>query len=356
MKTDPPEPMTIERYAEALAALLSQREAAVADVLGLLHLSAEECRISEAHWTIELASAYEKRKGVLAMKFAAAFARARIPRGLIDPMASEPAVEEVARGRAVPSYMLEQAPQPAQSVVPKPAAPLPPPERVEAASVLSTGTLGAMDVPAGPAITFASAEPDSSGFSVTRYARLCAELVKWDDREATRARYGLDAAAHEALDKHWRAKQRADSTIAAAFQRSYAEQLKQLGKSATGDPAGNAKPTSTSNAVDPSEFETTMAANSSPQAADPLPFKAPVPSVARAKLSLVEHASLSAEIALNIDSLEATLAKYGVTADEKAVADETFRQQVRADRKVQEEWLAAFEAKRAELLAPGRRR
>jgi hypothetical protein len=143
-----PEPLPLETYALALAHLLRRRSEPPAVVLGAIHVSAEAFWQAEQHWSAQLAQSSERRKGVLAMQFASAFAQARLSLGLLDPRTEEtPLPAPAASSNAapeLPSYLLPGAASP-EGAKPAPSpAPAPP-----AAVDRLRGTVMAFD--AGPA-------------------------------------------------------------------------------------------------------------------------------------------------------------------------------------------------------------
>jgi len=199
-----------------------------------------------------------------------------------------------------------------------------------AQSVLATVTMPTPDAPLGPATPFASAQPDESGFSLPDYASFCAELVQASDRDAVLARHGIDRTKQAMLDRHWRAKFRADTTLGAAFQRSYGEHVLRLQRERRGPQAEPAPPTKGSS------LTTTVVLG------DPAPPDAP-------KVSLVEHAELCAQIALGMDTA-AELARRFMTAEDKTAADAHYRQIVAKDRAAHQAWQVAFDTAKERIL------
>lgn len=101
-------------------------------MLARLSLDRDEFRRAEEHWTAELAEAHARRKGGLAMRFAAAFGEAVRAVGLVT---AEPApAREAPAAPDVPTFLLA-APgaAPAQGGPPPPLAPAPPPPATPAA-------------------------------------------------------------------------------------------------------------------------------------------------------------------------------------------------------------------------------
>lgn len=128
------EPLPLPVYARALALLISQRDQPVENVLGALGVTMEQLRSADAHYSEQLRSAYRKRRGILAMTFAEAFAEARIERGLLGASAPPapvhvhaPAAPPPAEAHALPSYM-SATPSPAAAAAPSmaPYSPAPP--------------------------------------------------------------------------------------------------------------------------------------------------------------------------------------------------------------------------------------
>jgi hypothetical protein len=225
-----------------------------------------------------------------------------------------------------PTFLLHSEPPPEAMPSPKP---------VAVATVLSSGTLPIANQPVGPATPFASAQPDESGFSITLYARLCAELVQSPDRDAVLARHKLDRAKHASLDQHWRAKFRAAPALGAAFQRSYSDHLVDLEEERRG-----AKPDARARSPEAGKTKALVLADA------PVDVGAP----AGQKLTLVEHAELSAELALGMDAA-AQLARRSMTQADKTAADEHYRRVVAADRSAHLTWQATFDAARERILA-----
>jgi hypothetical protein len=255
------EPMPIETYAVTVAHILVHRRGpeSIADILGRLNVSGEQFHRAEQYWTTKLAECLPQRKGLLAMTFAAAYAKARVEVGLID--AGGAAMPAGPPAIAVPTYLRKQEPVEAPPAAPpasSPAAPPAAPEPVRGSSL--TGTVAAPEVAPGPATPFQSAVPDSSGFTVSQYARLCAELVKSDDRNQTRAAHNLDATTHAALDAHWRGRMREDAPLRSAFERAYAEHLRDLERppEPPAQPASGSRTTAAMNLSDPNFAEAAL--------------------------------------------------------------------------------------------------
>jgi hypothetical protein len=115
------EPLPLATYARALAHLISHRDLPIEKVLGALGLTMAQLHAADAHYNDQLGVAFRRRKGVLAMQFAQAFAEARRERGLFGaPPAPPPAPPPAAaESQALPSYL---SATPA-AVAPRPAAP-----------------------------------------------------------------------------------------------------------------------------------------------------------------------------------------------------------------------------------------
>lgn len=116
--------LPLETYARALACLLSQREQPIEEVLGGLGVTLEQLQAADATYNDQLGVAFRRRKGILGMKFAQAFAEARRERGLFGaPPAPPPAPAAPApEAPALPSYL--NAPHAPVSVAPAMAAPV----------------------------------------------------------------------------------------------------------------------------------------------------------------------------------------------------------------------------------------
>jgi len=98
------ESLSLESYALSLAHLLRRRGEPIANVLGSLNITAEAFKQAEIHWNKQLEQSLARRQGMLAMKFAAAFAEARNQVGLLDP------TDESAPARAPKPQMAPEVP------------------------------------------------------------------------------------------------------------------------------------------------------------------------------------------------------------------------------------------------------
>jgi hypothetical protein len=145
----PGDPLPLEKYALALAHLLQRRGEPLASVLEALDIGVDDFRRAEEHYNPQLAECHAHRKGVLAMKFAAAFAGARAELGLLESAAAPghaaPAGPSPVRAAPVapevPSYLGANASAPE---------PTPPPVRGPAPdAVAATADISAF-VPRGP--------------------------------------------------------------------------------------------------------------------------------------------------------------------------------------------------------------
>ncbi len=116
------EPLPLQAYAEALAHVVSRRNQPLESVIGSLGLSVDLFQRADAYWNERLREAHRLRKGVLAMRFAAAFAGARHRIGLSDAAGVTADAPARAAGSEVPSY-LKPSPPPAPSAAPAPAPP-----------------------------------------------------------------------------------------------------------------------------------------------------------------------------------------------------------------------------------------
>jgi hypothetical protein len=112
---------------------------------------------------------------------------------------------------------------------------------------------------------------------------------------------------------------RTDPVLKTAFERSYSDQLVEAERAATPEAAALA-------------------------ALGPAPAPAAEP-----RLSLVDHAMLAAEIALQIDAPERLLARRGLTPEAKHAVDEYYRAVVHGDPQASATWQAAFEQARQHL-------
>lgn len=236
------EPLPLETYAEALANVLSQRDVPLENVLGALGVSFEAFHRADAYWNERLREAHRYRKGVLAMKFAAAFASARHRLGIFhegDVPAPPPARAEERPGFVVnPPRLAMNAPiapvAPSAPVAPVPAEPPPPrhtlgetiglssepaaktptlpfqpgapatltpePTRSPAqppAPKLNTGTAHhSDDLPPRPATPWGSGvteRPKGARMNLAYFAALAVELAQNPpDRAAVLRRYGLN--------------------------------------------------------------------------------------------------------------------------------------------------------------------
>lgn len=166
------EPIPLPQYATALAHLLRYRGRPAEEILARLGLSAEAFRMADEHWTAQLAQAHPQRKGILAMKFATAFAGARLAIGLDEaagdapdaaPLPAEPfplSDAPVEVPVAVPSFMRDdlagsapaRAPVVPVAAIPVPVAPVVPPLVVPERPRVGAGTAIMPDL-AGPAET-----------------------------------------------------------------------------------------------------------------------------------------------------------------------------------------------------------
>src|SRR5690349_10338272 len=72
-----PKPVPAARYAEVLAALHHYREAALSEILRVYGIAAPDWKVSDAHWTAELAQSEARGHASLALKFAASYAKER---------------------------------------------------------------------------------------------------------------------------------------------------------------------------------------------------------------------------------------------------------------------------------------
>jgi hypothetical protein len=148
-----PEPLPLETYALALAHLIRRRREPVAEVLGSIGVSAEAFSAAERYWTEELAQAFVRRKGALAMRFASAWADAHRQVGLLDPAAGEapaaawsPPAAPPAAKPDVPSF-LRPGSEPGALPLPPPAAAPPAPVAMSPAPVATPPSPAPVDAP-----------------------------------------------------------------------------------------------------------------------------------------------------------------------------------------------------------------
>lgn len=123
------EPLSLEAYALSLAHLLRRRGEPIANVLGSLNITADAFKQAEIFWTQQLEQSLVRRQGMLAMKFASAFAEARHRVGLLDPTdESAPAPQREPKAQIapeLPSFMKAQSAVPEAAASPwAPAAPV----------------------------------------------------------------------------------------------------------------------------------------------------------------------------------------------------------------------------------------
>ncbi len=129
-------PLPLPTYARALAHMTSRRDQPIENILGALGITAAQLHAADAHYNEALRAAYRRRKGVLAMQFAEAFAQARHELGLLGgppPPAPAPA-PPAADARSLPSYLHQEqaavswssSAAPAHTAAPPPAVATPP--------------------------------------------------------------------------------------------------------------------------------------------------------------------------------------------------------------------------------------
>ncbi len=163
------EPLPLETYAEALANVLSQRNVPLENVLGALGLSFDAFQRADTYWNERLREAHRRRKGVLAMKFAAAFADARQRLGLFHE--GDVPVPPPARPEELPSFVVNP-PRLAMSAPIAPVAPIapaapvaaePPPRRHPLGETMANQPAGSAPTlpfqPGAPAIETAKPAP-----------------------------------------------------------------------------------------------------------------------------------------------------------------------------------------------------
>lgn len=100
-------PLPLALYARALAHLLADRSQPAENVLGALGLTMAELEAADAYYNDQLRVSFRRRKGVLAMTFASAFAEARRERGLggAAPAPEPSPALASAETSALPSYL-----------------------------------------------------------------------------------------------------------------------------------------------------------------------------------------------------------------------------------------------------------
>jgi hypothetical protein len=169
------EPLALEAYVLVLAHLLKRRDEPIATVLGALNVSGEAFKLAEEYWSNELEQSLPRRKGMMAMKFASAFAEARKRVGLIDPVTPgnyaerRPQVEVqvptfLKQAAAAPSAWAARAPEPQHAAPPIAAPPIAAPPI--AAPPIAAPRASPVPPPPGPP---PAARKISAAFSGTAY-------------------------------------------------------------------------------------------------------------------------------------------------------------------------------------------
>lgn len=214
------EPIALATYAAILADLATRRDQPVAAILASRGVTPEAFAAADAHHTEQLRACHRKRKGMLAMSFAAAFAEARRAAGLFGAPPPPPPEPAAPQAPAVPSYLAsEERPAPplpapvvppaalrvtAALAQPGPTAALPfqpgpvsePPRPAPSAPTPSLGTgtaLPAADAATRPDVPWTLAERRAgTRLTLAHFAALTVEL--WEhppDLDAVLHRYGL---------------------------------------------------------------------------------------------------------------------------------------------------------------------
>lgn len=145
-------------YARALACALANRDQAIEKAIGPLGITMAQLRAADAFYNGQLRESHRRRKGVLAMTFAQAFAEARQEFGLLGEQAAEPMISSApvrSEAPALPSYL--STPAIAPPVTPSPAV-------VSGAALVSGGVAvpSAAYPSAGPPVTPAPAALSST--------------------------------------------------------------------------------------------------------------------------------------------------------------------------------------------------
>ncbi len=238
-------PLTLETYARLLARLAARRSARASDILSELGVSADELREAEPVLRAQLADAWNKRQGIVAMKFATALGAELQTLGPLIGDSTAPAAPEV-RETATPSYL--QAPPAATlpviaapSFTAPPTEPAKPPAIVAKAPPQLAGTAN-VDLSAiianiqGGGLPFARSEPqdeeaDVSLLPLETFAAVSGALARGESREAALAKHGLTSATFDVLAKAWAQK----------FQREpqLLERFKELAKSSAATGRGS---------------------------------------------------------------------------------------------------------------------
>lgn len=100
--------LSIETYACLLARLVRRDGAHLASVTGEAHVTAVDFERADAKHATALSQALQRRKGVLAMTFASAFAKEHLRLGQMTAREYSPAVSPTPPTTALPSYLRDK--------------------------------------------------------------------------------------------------------------------------------------------------------------------------------------------------------------------------------------------------------
>jgi hypothetical protein len=249
--------VTLEVYAQILARLAARRAATVVEVLAERGLSLEDFARDEPELRAQIRDAWARRKGIAAMKLAAAICEELDQLGPLGVGAAPQALHPEALVQ-VPSFMAPRPPPPVDAPPVAPMTPLPSPP----ARALSSTAIAGASAPAASALPFVAAsplpsppppvdasapaprrEPVASGtvflgdepaavaapegivaLTPQQYASLRAELQLHPTKEAEILRlYQIPLNRREALDAYWRQRFDADPVLRMTFARAYGE-------------------------------------------------------------------------------------------------------------------------------------
>jgi hypothetical protein len=223
---NPKEPLPLETYALALAHLVRRRREPAAAVLTSIDITVEAFSAAERHWNDELAEAFARRKGALAMKFSTAWALAQREVGFLDPAAGDAAATAwtpPAAGTAAkvetPSFLRpDQEPRVRQ---------LDQTKRMDPPAILVAIERGRLPFAPSPAEPPGRSEPratadhvdegDLTQLPLETYASVCAALARGEPRPEALARYGLTAETFDRLGKAWSQRFQHEPQLVARF-------------------------------------------------------------------------------------------------------------------------------------------
>ena len=284
------EPLPLATYATILAHLVSRRGEPLERVLAEHSVSQEVFARAEAHFNERLRESHQRRKGILAMTFASAFAEARKTAGLFShtgPIAiAAAAPAPAAEPTALPSYMNAPPTQPAWS-----------PQAYPAAPALAVSPPAEVSAPQGPSP--AAPAPAPAPANVVPPSML--------------------AAAPSSLDS---------TTIGAPAPAAPPTPFRAVAPGAAPPPAGVATP-----APAQASSGAGTGTQASPADAPRLP-DTPWDQVKRTvgKLTLAHYAALTIELGRNPTDLTPILARYGLSsADDLRHVNAAFQTQLQFD-------------------------